>query len=60
MAGGFSIPVGFLAGEPWRRLRRIKWQVYDTQVKAKIFAKLGLKNDLHMININSPQSEALG
>jgi hypothetical protein len=47
MAGGFSIPVGFLAGEPCEYFADIKWQVFDAQVKAKIFAKLGVKNDLH-------------
>ena len=47
MAGGFSIPVGFLAGEPYEDYSELKWQVFDTQVKAKIFAKLGIKADLH-------------
>jgi nanoRNase/pAp phosphatase (c-di-AMP/oligoRNAs hydrolase) len=47
MAGGFSIPVGFLAGEPCQDYTELKWQVYDTQVKAKIFARLGVKVDLH-------------
>ncbi len=47
MAGGFSIPVGFLAGEPCEDYMELKWQVFDTQVKAKIFAKLGVKADLH-------------
>jgi nanoRNase/pAp phosphatase (c-di-AMP/oligoRNAs hydrolase) len=47
MAGGFSIPIGFLTGEPCLDYAELKWQVFDTQVKAKIFAKLGVKNDLH-------------
>jgi nanoRNase/pAp phosphatase (c-di-AMP/oligoRNAs hydrolase) len=47
MAGGFSIPVGFLAGEPCEDYAELKWRVYDTQVKAKIFARLGVKADLH-------------
>jgi nanoRNase/pAp phosphatase (c-di-AMP/oligoRNAs hydrolase) len=47
MAGGFSIPVGFLAGEPCEDYSEMKWQVFDTQVKSKIFAKLGVKADLH-------------
>jgi nanoRNase/pAp phosphatase (c-di-AMP/oligoRNAs hydrolase) len=43
MAGGFSIPIGFLSGEPYDEYTELKWQVYDAQVKAKIFAKIGLK-----------------
>ncbi len=47
MAGGFSIPLGFLAGELCEDYAELKWQVFDTQVKAKIFAKLGVKADLY-------------
>ena len=47
MAGGFNIPVGFLSGDPCENYAELKWQVYDTQVKAKIFAKLGISGDLH-------------
>jgi nanoRNase/pAp phosphatase (c-di-AMP/oligoRNAs hydrolase) len=46
-AGGFSIPVGFLAGDLCPDFTELKWQVFDAQVKAKVFAKLGVKNDLH-------------
>jgi nanoRNase/pAp phosphatase (c-di-AMP/oligoRNAs hydrolase) len=54
MAGGFSIPVGFLTGEPSEDYADMKWQVFDTQVKAKIFAKIGVKNDLfHALPKNS-------
>jgi len=45
-AGGFSIPVGFLAGEPCENYAELKWQVFDAQVKAKIFTRLGVKPDL--------------
>src|SRR3990172_2624548 len=45
-AGGFSIPVGFLAGEPCENYAELKWQVFDAQVKTKIFARLGVKPDL--------------
>src|SRR5512140_603336 len=37
MAGGFSIPIQFLAGEPNEEYAGLKWRVFDTQVKAKIF-----------------------
>ncbi len=46
MAGGFSIPIGFLAGEPCEDFATLKWQTFDAQVKAKVFAKLGVKRDL--------------
>jgi nanoRNase/pAp phosphatase (c-di-AMP/oligoRNAs hydrolase) len=54
MAGGFSIPVGFLAGDPSPDYSELKWQVFNAQVEAKIFAKIGVKRDLlheqHKIN----------
>jgi nanoRNase/pAp phosphatase (c-di-AMP/oligoRNAs hydrolase) len=34
MAGGFSIPVGFLAGEPSPDYSESKWQVFNAQVHA--------------------------
>ncbi len=46
MAGGFSIPIGFLAGDPCEEYSGLKWQVFDAQVKAKIFARIGVKRDL--------------
>jgi nanoRNase/pAp phosphatase (c-di-AMP/oligoRNAs hydrolase) len=46
MAGGFSVPIGFLVGDPCEEYSELKWQVFDAQVKAKIFAKIGVKRDL--------------
>ncbi len=46
MAGGFNVPIGFLSGEPCEQYAELKWQVYDAQVKAKVFAKIGVKRDL--------------
>jgi len=46
MAGGFSIPIGFLAGDPCEEFSELKWQVFDAQVKAKIFSRIGVKPDL--------------
>jgi nanoRNase/pAp phosphatase (c-di-AMP/oligoRNAs hydrolase) len=46
LAGGFSIPIEFLAGEPCEEFAQLKWQVFDAQVKAKIFARIGVKADL--------------
>ena len=45
-AGGFSIPVGFLAGEACEEYSKLKWKVFDSQVKVKIFSKIGVKPDL--------------
>jgi nanoRNase/pAp phosphatase (c-di-AMP/oligoRNAs hydrolase) len=45
MAGGFSIPIGFLAGEACPNYTELKWQVFDAQVQAKIFSKIGVKKD---------------
>jgi nanoRNase/pAp phosphatase (c-di-AMP/oligoRNAs hydrolase) len=47
LAGGFNIPIEFLAGEPNEEYLAMKWQVFDTQVKAKIFNRIGVKNTLH-------------
>ncbi len=40
-AGGFEIPVGFLTGGS-DEYQNLKWQVYDTQVKQRLFAKIGI------------------
>lgn len=42
-AGGFDIPVGFLAGAHSEEYRALKWQTYDSQIKHKIFAKIGVE-----------------
>jgi nanoRNase/pAp phosphatase (c-di-AMP/oligoRNAs hydrolase) len=45
-AGAFEIPVGFLAGNnSSEEYRQLKWQVYDMQMKQKIFAKAGIEPD---------------
>jgi nanoRNase/pAp phosphatase (c-di-AMP/oligoRNAs hydrolase) len=46
MAGGFSIPINFLSGEPTSDYAALKWQLFDLQVKAKIFNRIGVKRDL--------------
>ena len=40
-AGGFHIPIGFLSGTNDEEFREQKWEVYDDQIKQKIFAKIG-------------------
>jgi nanoRNase/pAp phosphatase (c-di-AMP/oligoRNAs hydrolase) len=42
-AGGFEIPIGFLSGADDDAYRRLKWQVYDRQIKHKIFNKIGVE-----------------
>ncbi len=44
-AGGFNIPIEFLTGDPNEEYMGLKWQVYDTQVKAKVFNRIGVKHD---------------
>jgi len=40
-AGGFDIPVGFLTGGQ-EEFQSLKWQVFDTQIKQRLFAKIGI------------------
>jgi nanoRNase/pAp phosphatase (c-di-AMP/oligoRNAs hydrolase) len=42
LAGGFEIPIGFLAGDIGEEFMSLKWDVFDGQVKQKIFAKIGV------------------
>jgi nanoRNase/pAp phosphatase (c-di-AMP/oligoRNAs hydrolase) len=44
-AGGFEIPIGFLSGGQGEEYREHKWQVYDVQVKQRIFAKIGVERE---------------
>lgn len=43
-AGGFEIPIGFLAGIQDDDLDRMKWKLYNELIKKKFFAKIGVKN----------------
>ena len=43
LAGGFEIPLGFLAGDSNEEYRRLKWEVYDNQIKQKLFTKIGVE-----------------
>jgi nanoRNase/pAp phosphatase (c-di-AMP/oligoRNAs hydrolase) len=45
MAGGFSIPINFLAGDHSQDYSELKWQVFNAQVQTKIFVKIGVKRD---------------
>jgi nanoRNase/pAp phosphatase (c-di-AMP/oligoRNAs hydrolase) len=41
-AGGFEIPIGFLAAIKDDELVRMKWRLYDELIKKKLFAKIGV------------------
>jgi nanoRNase/pAp phosphatase (c-di-AMP/oligoRNAs hydrolase) len=41
-AGGFAIPVGFLAGNPNEGFPDLKWKLFDLQVKSKLLEKIGV------------------
>lgn len=45
-AGGFYIPIGFLIGDHSEKFEEIKWQVYDAQVKYKLFTKIGVERQV--------------
>lgn len=44
-AGGFEIPIGFLAGSNGEEYSKLKWIVYDQQVRHKIFSEIGAERD---------------
>ena len=44
-AGGFEVPIGFLAGSGDEEFSRLKWVVYDQQVRHKIFSKIGAERN---------------
>ena len=45
-AGGFEIPVGFLSGDEAGKYGVLKWKVYDTQIKQRLFEKVGIEETL--------------
>ena len=47
-AGGFEIPIGFLSGSSEEEYTRVKWQVYDQQVRHKIFSKIGAERSSYV------------
>ncbi|MBK7993844.1 MAG: bifunctional oligoribonuclease/PAP phosphatase NrnA [Blastocatellia bacterium] len=42
-AGGFEIPIGFLSGNFDEDFMKMKWKVYDSQVKRCIFEEIGVE-----------------
>jgi nanoRNase/pAp phosphatase (c-di-AMP/oligoRNAs hydrolase) len=49
-AGGFEIPVGFLAGVYDEDFMRRKWLLYDEQIKRKLWSKLGVRDGFGEVN----------
>lgn len=45
-AGAFEIPIGFLSGGQKDGYQDLKWRVYDEQVKQRIFAKIGVEQQI--------------
>src|SRR5437868_4562374 len=41
-AGGFEIPIGFLAGIKDDDMVRVKWRLYDQLIRSKLLAKIGV------------------
>jgi nanoRNase/pAp phosphatase (c-di-AMP/oligoRNAs hydrolase) len=54
-AGGFEIPIGFLAGIADDELVRMKWRLYDELIKKKLMAKIGVPPPA--IRSETPRSE---
>lgn len=44
-AGGFEIPIGFLAGRHDEEYMTWKWRLYDEQIQRKLWAKLGVPDE---------------
>jgi nanoRNase/pAp phosphatase (c-di-AMP/oligoRNAs hydrolase) len=55
-AGAFEIPIEFLAGERDDDYQELKWKVYETQIKTKIFEKIGVEET----HTHSPDEVAKG
>lgn len=43
-AGGFEVPIDFLAGATEEEYAELKWQVYDRQIKQRLMAKIGVRD----------------
>jgi nanoRNase/pAp phosphatase (c-di-AMP/oligoRNAs hydrolase) len=47
MAGGFEVPTGFLSGfNENAEYTRMKWEVFDTQIKQKLFRLVNPENEM--------------
>lgn len=46
-AGGFEIPIGFLSGAYEDEFMKMKWKIYDSQVRRHIFEEIGVEDIEH-------------
>ncbi|MEW6732719.1 MAG: bifunctional oligoribonuclease/PAP phosphatase NrnA [Acidobacteriota bacterium] len=46
-AGGFEIPIGFLSGSYDDDFMKMKWKIYDAQVKRRILEEIGVEDVDH-------------
>jgi hypothetical protein len=47
MAGGFEVPIGFLAGSnDTVEYAKLKWEVFDAQIKQKLLKLINPKGNL--------------
>jgi nanoRNase/pAp phosphatase (c-di-AMP/oligoRNAs hydrolase) len=51
----FRVPIGFLAGELSESYLNLKWQVYDLQVKHRIFEKIGVKHEVELRGLETSE-----
>ena len=56
-AGGFEIPIGFLAAIRDDDLVRMKWRLYDELIKKKLFAKIGVHAHPPVIRAEGTRTE---
>jgi nanoRNase/pAp phosphatase (c-di-AMP/oligoRNAs hydrolase) len=54
-AGGFEIPIGFLAAIKDEELVRMKWRLYDELIKRKLFAKIGVSSQPSGLRVDTGQ-----
>jgi nanoRNase/pAp phosphatase (c-di-AMP/oligoRNAs hydrolase) len=55
-AGGFEIPIGFLAGVSDEEGIRMKWRLYNEMIKKKLFAKIGVHGQPSVVRNEPPQT----
>jgi len=58
-AGGFEIPIGFLASIKDDELVRMKWRLYDELIKKKLFDKIGAQPPNVRSDTPRPETGAL-
>ncbi|MCS6885237.1 MAG: bifunctional oligoribonuclease/PAP phosphatase NrnA [Acidobacteriota bacterium] len=44
-AGGFEIPIGFLSGTYDEDFMKMKWKIYDSQVRRRLFEEIGVETE---------------